>query len=173
MGEADLVSARQAERDARELREEVARRDPRAVQLPFDPARMATALGIDVYIARMERGVSGTLRKTPGSDPEIYLNQDDSRNRQRFTCAHELGHYVRRTSEGDLDYDFVDSRDELAAAGRNPEEIYANQFGAALLMPENLVRQDFGLGPVRLALRFGVSEDAMTYRLRNLGLAQQ
>ncbi len=168
------MSARQAERDARELRAEVARRDSRAaVQLPFDPVRMATALGIDVYIARMERGVSGTLRKTPGSDPEIYLNQDDSRNRQRFTCAHELGHYVRRTSEGDLDYDFVDNRDELAAAGLDPEEIYANQFAAALLMPEDLVRRELSLGPVRLALRFGVSEDAMNYRLRNLDLARQ
>ncbi len=122
----------------------------------------------------MMRGVSGALRKSRGSDPEIYLNQDDSLNRQRFTCAHELGHYVRRTSAGDLDYDFVDRRDELASVGRDPEEIYANQFAASLLMPEDLVTEEWrnGLAPVRLALKFGVSEDAMNYRLRNLTLTR-
>lgn len=169
------ATAQQAERDARGLREDVDRTDPGAGRLPIDPVRVATALGIDVYVAPMQRGVSGTLRKMFGSDPEIYLNADDSRNRQRFTCAHELGHYVRRTAQGDLDYDFVDRRDELAAAGKDPEEIYANQFAAALLMPEDNVRQEHGRGlsPVRLALRFGVSEDALTYRLQNLGLASR
>lgn len=167
------MSLRQAEKDARALREEVARRDPRAVQLPIDPIRMADALGIDVFTARMQSGVSGTLAKERGSDPVIYLNRVDSQNRQRFTCAHELGHYVRRTSNGDMNYEFVDSRDQLAASGTNEEEIYANQFAAALLMPEELVRQDHkrGLGRVRLALRFGVSEEAMGYRLQNLGLS--
>ncbi len=173
-GEGRQVSAREAERDARELRDEVALRDPDAVLLPIDPVRVAGALGIDVYKARMTRGVSGALRKSRGSDAEIYLNRDDSLNRQRFTCAHELGHYVRRTAAGDLDYDFVDRRDELASAGRDPEEIYANRFAASLLMPEDLVMEEWrnGLGPVRLALKFGVSEDAMTYRLQNLTLTR-
>lgn len=166
------MSLRQAENDARSLREEVARRDPRAVQLPIDPVRMADALGIDVYRARMQAGVSGTLEKDRGSDPVIYLNRDDSQNRQRFTCAHELGHYVRRTTSGDMDYAFIDARDQLAATGTDEEEVYANQFAAALLMPEEMVRQEHrrGLGRVRLALRFGVSEEAMGYRLQNLNL---
>ncbi len=168
------ATARQAERDARDLRAEVARIDPGVAQLPIDPVRVATALGIDVYITRMMKPeVSGTLRKAPGSDPEIYLNRDDSQNRQRFTCAHELGHYVKRTAAGDLDYDFVDdNRGPLASTGLDPEEVYANQFAAALLMPAELVKQEHkrGLGAVRLALRFGVSDDAMHYRLRNLNL---
>jgi Zn-dependent peptidase ImmA (M78 family) len=166
------MSLRQAEKDARALREEVARRDPRAVQLPIDPIRVADALGIDVFTARMASGVSGTLEKQRGSDPVIYLSRVDSQNRQRFTCAHELGHYVRRTSSGDMDYSFVDERAQLASAGSDEEEIYANQFAAALLMPEELVRQEHrrGLGRVSLALRFGVSEEAMGYRLQNLGL---
>lgn len=167
------MSLRQAEKDARELRAEVGRQDPRAVQLPIDPIRIADALGIDVYTARMQAGVSGTLEKVSGSDPVIYLDQDDSLNRQRFTCAHELGHYVKRTAHGDGDYDFVDYRDQLASTGTRQEEVYANQFAAALLMPEELVRAEHrrGSGPVRPALRFGVSDDAMGYRLQNLGLA--
>lgn len=167
------MSRPQAERDARELLEEVARLDPRAAQLPIDPIRIADALGIDVYRARMEPGVSGTLSKVAGEDPAIYLNRLDSPNRQRFTCAHELGHYVKRTAHGDLaSYDFVDRRDQLASTGLDPEEIYANQFAAALLMPEALVKQEHGkgIGPVRLALRFGVSDDAMGYRLKTLNL---
>ncbi len=169
----ETVSRHEAERDARELREDVRRRDSRVAQLPVDPIRIAGALGIEVFTARMRAGVSGTLSKTAGEDPTIYLNRYDSENRQRFTCAHELGHYVRRTAQGDLDYDFVDARNKLASTGRDPEEIYANQFAAELLMPAALVKQEHkrGAGPVRLALRFGVSDDAMGYRLDTLGLA--
>ncbi len=69
-------------------------------------------------------------------------------------------------------YEFVDERAELASTGQDPEERYANRFAAALLMPEELVRQEHrrGLGRVGLALRFGVSEEAMGYRLLTLGL---
>lgn len=167
------MSRRQAEQEARELRQELARRDSSAVQLPIDPVRIANVLGIDVFVANMRANVSGTLQKKQGEDPIIYLNRTDSDNRQRFTCAHELGHYVRRTADGDADYDFVDARDQLASMGTHPEEVYANQFAAALLMPADLVRLEHrrGLGPVRLAVRFGVSDDAMGYRLKTLGLS--
>ncbi len=115
------------------------------------------------------------LLKKLGEDPEIYLNERDSKNRQRFTCAHELGHYVKRSSMGQEEWEDVDLRDAFSSTGRDPDERYANQFAAALLMPKPAVKRevkrlkDRRLAPA-LAPRFGVSADAMHYRLENLGL---
>lgn len=139
------------------------------VIIPVDPVKIANDLGIDVFTAPMDAHISGTLTKKSGSDAVIYLNKADHPNRQRFTCAHELGHYISRTSTGTFDYEFVDRRDELASLGRNPDEIYANRFAASLLMPADVVlrlRKD--LEPFELAYRFKVSEEAMSFRLANI-----
>jgi Zn-dependent peptidase ImmA (M78 family) len=120
----------------------------------------------------MDSGVSGVIQKKAGRDAAIYLNDKDHPNRQRFTCAHELGHYVNHTNNGVLDYEFVDYRDQLAAEGTDPEEVYANRFAAALLMPAGEVRtlKRGGYDLVQLAYRFRVSEEAMTIRLASLDL---
>jgi Zn-dependent peptidase ImmA (M78 family) len=57
---------------------------------------------------------------------------------------------------------------ELSTRGTNPEEIYANQFAAALLMPAALV-QDLSDAHDRydLARIFEVSQQAMDHRLTN------
>ena len=60
---------------------------------PVDPVRIAHELGIDVRQSFLSPNVSGALIKEVGQDPVILLNANDSRNRQRFTCAHELGHF--------------------------------------------------------------------------------
>jgi IrrE N-terminal-like domain len=139
--------------------------------LPVDPVRIAKDLGIDVFVAPMERDVSGVLVKRPGADAVIYLNEVDHSNRQRFTCGHELGHYVRRTEDGKLDYEFVDRRDKLAQSGTDPDEIYANRFAAALLMPADVIRRlHRDSTAVELAYLFKVSEEAMKFRLANLQL---
>ncbi len=55
--------------------------------LPVDPFMIAQRLGIKAYTANLDERVSGMLVKRPGEDPEIYVNDSDSPNRQRFTCA--------------------------------------------------------------------------------------
>jgi Zn-dependent peptidase ImmA (M78 family) len=52
----------------------------------------------------------------------------------------------------------------------NWDEIFANKFAAALLMPKEEVErlEHDGLSPALLALKFGVSEEAMNFRLDNL-----
>lgn len=163
-----------AERHAAQLLREVWDEDvdERPV-VPVDPIRIAERLGLDVYTAVMDEDFSGALEKLVGADPVIYLNRSDSANRQRFTCAHELGHYYARTLRGDDKYSFTDRRDRLARTGTDDDEIYANQFGAALIMPAGEIKKwhkrlDGDL--VRLSARFRVSEDAMRFRLTNLGL---
>jgi Zn-dependent peptidase ImmA (M78 family) len=168
------VPAERAERDAAQLLDDVWYDDGDGRPLiPVDPIWIARLLGIDVYTAAMDEDFSGALEKVADEDPAIYLNRSDSPNRQRFTCAHEVGHYYARTVRGDISYSFTDRRDKLARAGTDSDEVYANQFGAALIMPGSEVKRwhrKVGGDPVRLAARFRVSEDAMRFRLANLGL---
>lgn len=143
---------------------------------PIDPAKIAEALGLKVFSADLQIDVSGMLVKHPARDPEIYVNGRDSKNRQRFSCAHELGHYVKRTSEEvrttEEGWEYIDLRSPLSATGLDPDEVWANRFAAALLMPASLVKEVHSRisEPATLAFEFGVSSDAMNFRLQNLGL---
>lgn len=137
--------------------------------LPVDPVRIAHLLGIDVFDASLPSDVSAVLEKAEGRDPRILLNVQDSPNRQRFSCAHEIGHFIQR---GDTEYEYVDFRNIFSSRGENPEEIYANAFAASLLMPEAEVKRFARqkMPEFEMALRLGVSNDAMRLRLANLGL---
>lgn len=105
------------------------------------------------------------LVKQHGSPPVIFLNETDSRVRQRFTCAHELGHWMKRSVMKD-DWAFVDRRDQLSGRGTDPSERYSNAFAAALLMPASEVRALGGqMYPESLARHFEVSGEAMNIRL--------
>ena len=137
---------------------------------PVDPVWIARQLSIKVLDADLPENISGALVKEVGKDPVILLNSADSKNRKRFSCAHELGHYMHRQSDDSFEY--IDLRGPAAAAGVNPQEISANQFAASLLMPESEVQRLRALKmvPAILAYRLGVSRDAMDYRLKNLRL---
>lgn len=141
--------------------------------LPIDPIVIAHELGIDVVVGYLEPGVAGKISYVPGFDPRISLNREDSPNRIRFTCGHELGHYVERSAEAGQ-FSFIDRRDYLASAGIDLHEIFANQFAANLLMPETEVRfrWERDATPASLAVTFRVSQEALNYRLRNLGLVR-
>lgn len=169
-----------AEEDARELLKTAwaSTSGGDAVPLPVDPFAIAQALGIKAYSANLAEGVSGMLVKRAGEDAEIYVHASDSQNRQRFTCAHELGHYIKRVAAGDIEWEYVERRDLLTSQGTDQEEIYANQFAAALLMPREAVEMGYSqleppglIGAAALAVQFGVSADAMQYRIKNLKLA--
>lgn len=139
--------------------------------IPIDPARVAGAMEIQVLVGPLEPAMAGALIKTPGQDPRIVINGADAPNRKRFTCAHEIGHFVAQTATND-EYEYVDFRDSFAFAEINPDEHDANAFAAALLMPEKHVRRmkRKGLKDIEMASRFGVPREAMLFRLTNLGL---
>jgi Zn-dependent peptidase ImmA (M78 family) len=154
--------------------------DVRTCKLPVDPFAIAEALGLKVQQIILEPDVSGMLAKRPGEDPQVYVNATDSNVRQRFSCAHEIGHYIKRTTgpkgvgdAKDAEWGYIDRRGPSASRGTSPEEIYANRFAAALLMPEERIETltAEGLGPVAMAAQFEVSLDAMTFRLDNLAKA--
>lgn len=141
---------------------------------PIDPVTIAKELGVQVYDTELPNEVSGALIKEAGKDPIIALHFDDHRNRKRFSCSHELGHYVSRieSSDDSPEYEYIDLRGQLAANGTDEEEIFANRFAANLLMPENVVRKldKDGKSHFEMAMFFGVSTESLKFRLKNLGL---
>ena len=149
-------------------------REDGKLHLPVDPIVVARDLGINVYNSRLGPAVSGMIVKLrDDEEPDIFLNDEHSPVRQRFTCAHELGHYfgnytrngVRRTT-------YSHKRDSLSSCGTDVEEKYANSFAANLLMPEDDVRDLVrrGYNTVELASRLWVSPEAAANRLNSLGL---
>jgi len=150
---------------------------------PIDVEAIARGLKLKVIKEDLGQGVSGLL-VSDGLSAYICVQQLDAPVRQRFTIAHELGHYILRHHVGTGENVLVDrgvmgERGALASQGIDPKEIQANQFAACLLMPSRLVRQEverFGTTPLsdanvsELAKTFKVSEQAMTIRLTKLGL---
>jgi transcriptional regulator with XRE-family HTH domain len=140
---------------------------------PVDVENLASECGIKVLQWDFENVDGLILRLANG--PVIGVNREQAATRQRFTIAHELGHYMLEHA----DYFHVDFGGDLSpsATGEHPEynwrdERAANDFAANLLMPASFVREAHRDHPdVRtLAALFKVSPAAMGFRLRNLGL---
>jgi Zn-dependent peptidase ImmA (M78 family) len=163
------ATALEATQDAERILRSVWQQDAPRLPLPVDPVRIARRFGIGVYEVPLDQDVYAALVKEPGQDPTILLNASDARNRKRFSCAHELGHFLRHPED---EYEYVDHRNILSSGGTEPEEIYANSFAAALLMPESEVHRlhKAGATEYEMALFFDVSREALSYRLKNLGL---
>lgn len=164
------ASTRSPDTEARELLTRYWADTRGNLPLPVDPVYIARQLGLEVWATDLDRDTQGVLVGNPGVPATIHVNARDARTRQRYTCAHEIGHYLRRATSGDQQFGFVDKRDHLAAEGVDEEERWANAFAACLLMPEDLVRASLQRDPQQLAGVFEVSTLAMRYRLSNLGL---
>lgn len=99
---------------------------------------------------------------------EISLPELTSARRDRFTTAHELGHYF-------LHYRLprLSGRREFGRGKRNTLETQANVFASALLMPEEHFRVAFADcqgDDWKLSRIFDVSPDAAAVRSQVLGL---
>jgi len=110
------------------------------------------------------------------------VNSAQHENRQRFTIAHEIGHFfLHKRARRHFDEDFrIDYRNSISAEATERDEIEANRCAAALLMPETFLRK--GLLRIEadeseadyviqtLSIRYKVSRRAAELRLLNLGL---
>lgn len=153
--------------------------------LPIDVEEVARQRGLQVVPHDLGEGVSGALF-IDGGVATIGYNPHHHDVRQRFTIAHELGHYElhARSSPLFVDRGFVVAyRDGRSSTGEVLKERQANAFAAALLMPADAIReaiQDFELDLTAedevslrpLAQRFGVSVQALTFRILNLNVLE-
>lgn len=131
--------------------------------------RLARDLGLQVRAAPMSPNISGLI-KPEGKTFVIKVNKFDSRERQRFTVAHEVSHYLlHRNSIRNGVVDSVMYRSLLTSR----KEVEANQLAAELLMPYTLMLNEMKLVEWRidevlvseLAKKFFVSFQAMSIRL--------
>lgn len=160
---------------------------------PVDVEGLAREMGYEVVFDRFPGDLSGTLIRDDDGSITVGINSFHHEVRQRFSIAHEIGHAHLHVQPKALNQSlvYVDPpgptvlfRDGRAAEGRHSEEIDANRFAASLLMPRPFIRREAldiverspGLGEGRtveaLATRFNVSEQAMRYRLVNLGVME-
>lgn len=84
------------------------------------------------------------IRDEPSGKVIIALNGDHTKEKQRFSIAHEIGHFLLHPAEKVyLDREFsVDYRDSKAAIGKHIKEIEANRFAGNLLIPRRFLVED-------------------------------
>lgn len=149
--------------------------DDNQIYFPVDVDLIAQKLNLKVHRSPLDASVAGLIVQSGEDQPvEVFINQSDRSTRQRFTLAHEIGHFVKRTkTPGQSLLGFIDYRDELAGRGTDPEEIWANAFAAELLMPSFAVRNYWasGMSVQKMAKEFDVSRSAMETRISALRLA--
>lgn len=152
--------------------------DPSAViarhqeYLPVNLDAIARDLKIPVLREPLSDDISGKITRgtvlsdvgRPNSGFIIYINSTQHPNRQRFTLAHEIAHFVLHR---DLIESGIVDDTMYRSALSSYYETQANRMAADILMPMPKVRaqwarhQSVGI----LARLFGVSEAAMKIRV--------
>lgn len=150
------------------------------LSLPVKVDKIIRKQGIKLIPYEMGDDVSGILI-IEHNNSTIGYDKNESKVRQRFTMAHELGHFMLH-KDGEL---FVDKgfKTMYRPSSNTPsdqwQEWEANEFAACLLMPQNLLEEEFKKLEVdyeddswikKLADDFQVSLSAMSIRLSRLGL---
>jgi Zn-dependent peptidase ImmA (M78 family) len=148
--------------------------------------KIVKSFGIELKLDKVDDELSGFLvRENKGQRRSmIGANKSHHPHRQRFTIAHELGHFLLHQGEqvhlDDYRQAFtINLRDKESAKGEDNDEREANLFAAELLMPAKFLMSDLrgknldllGDGDFldRLAKKYKVSTQALTFRLANLG----
>jgi len=145
---------------------------------------VAKSLGINVTKMKFSKDeISGAIKmKGKDGQPVIVVNEDHCEHRQRFTVAHEIGHFMlHNISSMHVDSSDVYFRDAKATSSTsNIKEIQANQFAAELLMPRSemindlsgeykIKNNDNDLKTIaKLAKKYNVSQQAMMIRIGSL-----
>jgi Zn-dependent peptidase ImmA (M78 family) len=152
---------------------------------PVDLEKILNITGVTAEEADLGPDVSGLLAIHNGHGMIAY-SAEQSNQRQRFTIAHELGHFLLHKPDSE-DTVFVD-KDFIVKYRSNKayteielrQEQEANAFAASLLMPKDLLFEELSKENIRsmsesalideLARTFDVSVPAMTFRLSNLNV---
>jgi len=150
---------------------------------PVPVGQIAEELSISVISTLdLPSGMSGSISKEDDGYI-IYVNGSQSLRRQRFTIAHELGHFIKHRDELDSTDEILNptkkvllrrntSSSSIPNDGIKQREVEADQFAGELLMPE-ITFKDVWVKAQNLkdvADYFGVSQMAANVRAALLGL---
>lgn len=141
-------------------------------ETPVKLGALAKDLGLEVFKSSMKPGISGLIEPSPTarSGFRIKINRHESVERQRFTLAHEISHYLLHREyirNGVVDNTMY--RSSLS----NKQEIEANKLASKIVMPDATVAQlrreysglSFDEVVSRMARDLRVSEPAMKIKL--------
>lgn len=133
---------------------------------PIDIDYIVKKWGLAVEYVERPRGLHGRMLAERAL---VEIASGDAPNRQRFSLAHELGHYL-------LEHNAVysDAEPDEITDPHSLNEREANAFAAELLMPEQWVTSDWKSvkNAGEMAALYRVSSEAMWYRLEGLRLIQ-
>lgn len=152
---------------------------------PIPVERIAKLRGAEIRYVAFDGDISGMLAREEGH-VIIGVNVLHPNTRQRFTIAHEIGHWelnhleLYGKNEIHVDRNFkMMLRDGKSSQATDFAEIEANAYAAELLMPAAMLINERELRSgvdyeddellQSLANRYKVSTQAMTFRLANLG----
>lgn len=139
---------------------------------PVKLVALADELGLSLFKSTLPPSISGLIQPSgiSRSGFEIKINKFEPNYRQRFTLAHEIGHFLlHREMIASGITDSIMYRSTLSSQ----KEVEANKFASWLLMPYSLVKQassllsevDVEKKVEMMAEQFKVSKDAMKFRL--------
>jgi Zn-dependent peptidase ImmA (M78 family) len=137
-----------------------------ATEPPVDVHRIAIGEGLELrVIDTWSPSLSGLLLR---AERLIGINGKHPRTRQRFSLAHELGHWFMR-------HDFpwheeeitIDNPPDMMSYGKHPIEGEADEFAGELLVPRAMLKAKLTetSDPQALADIFAVSTQALWVRL--------
>lgn len=126
---------------------------------PIKPEIIAYGLGIELHFQELPPPISGVLYNH-NNHPMILINKRDNPLRQRFTIAHEIGHFLLHNSKAKIYLDYPTSK--------NPKiEKEANTFAASLLLPEFFLKRYLNLPSQKISSIFQVSQKVIEIRLKD------
>jgi len=152
---------------------------------PINVKSLSKKIGIKLVETDLPDDISAIIDLEDFKSPYILVNKAHHPVRQRFSIAHELGHYfLHKPTKVHVDKNFstIFKRDQNSSTALIPIEIEANKFAAHLLMPEELIlnqlssviKKDINLSVddfvLELSNQFKVSTASMRFRLQNLGV---
>lgn len=137
-------------------------------QVPVQVGALAQALGLKVVVAALPLNISGMIQPDGDGGFVVKVNRFEPKERQRFTIAHEIAHYLLHRDR--ISMGVVDSvlyRSKLSSR----LEAEANKLAADIIMPmdqvQAMVANAHQSGDDLLALlaeTFQVSKQAMGIR---------
>ncbi|MCF6311774.1 MAG: ImmA/IrrE family metallo-endopeptidase [Verrucomicrobiales bacterium] len=132
-----------------------------------DLAEIVKRLGgeIEVFFPEKDKA-SGSIRVDGPKKFKIFLSPYTGALRDRFTIAHELGHYFLHSLAGK-------KKIEIKREGSNRLEWEANWFAAGFLMPEEAFKEQCRKlhgELVVLASHFNVSTHTIAIRKKSFGI---
>jgi hypothetical protein len=141
-------------------------------EVPVKLGALARDLGIEVFKSSLKPAISGLIEPSDSSPSgfRIRLNRHEVVERQRFTLAHEIAHFLLHRSE--IGGGVVDDTLYRSALSTR-KEVEANKLASRIIMPDHLVANERRVVAhlpineqiVRLAKLFRVSEPAMRIKL--------